>query len=99
VPAAVWKLADFIYTRGPETDGLFFSSGFPEEVARLQDCLDLDLPLPEALATEAGLLSAAELLLRFLDCLPDAVIPADSYAQCLDACEDPEEASTVPAPP
>jgi phosphatidylinositol-bisphosphatase len=101
VPIPVWKLVDFLYQYGGITaDGLFLTSGYEAELARLQDALDLDLPIEPALATEAGFLSAGELLLRFLDCLPDSVVPSDLYYGAIAVCEDyaaaKELVSTMP---
>lgn len=101
VPIPVWKLVDFLYQYGGTmVDGLFLASGYEAELAKLQDALDLDLPIEPALATEAGFLSAGELLLRFLDCLPDSVVPSDLYYGAIAICEDyaaaKELVSTMP---
>lgn len=96
VPVPIWRLADFIFNHGPETENLFLSTGFEEEVSQIQNCLDAGTSIPDELATEAGLLSAAELLLRFLDSLPDSVIPSEHYQEAINACEDPKAADEVP---
>lgn len=71
------------------------ASGLEKDVGAIQDCLDLNKPIPTELTTDSGLLSAAEVLLRFLDCLPDSVIPRSMHDACLKVCDDLEAAQVL----
>lgn len=71
-------------------------SGADDELAVIQDSLDADEGvLPENLKTEIGILSVGEMLLRFLDCLPQPLIPSGLYEACLEASSDASLASKL----
>lgn len=59
----------------------------------IQDCIDSGQDLPISLATELGILSAGETLIRYLESLPISVIPQGHYFSVL-AFADDRDAST-----
>lgn len=71
------------------------ASGGQEELDIIQDSLDSGREIPHSLATDIGLLSAGEMLMRFLEYLPVPVVPPPLYCLALSYCEDPAGAKQV----
>lgn len=79
IPWVVSVLVEHIARFGLEQEGIFIESGDPEHLNMLQDFLDAGESIPDTLTSEVALYSVAEMLLCFLDALPEPVIPYDYY--------------------
>eukprot|EP00048_Salpingoeca_helianthica_P022785 m.20360 g.20360 ORF g.20360 m.20360 type:complete len:907 (+) comp7810_c0_seq1:39-2759(+) len=80
IPKELWVLVDFLYRNGMATDSLFMSSGNRRDIWATIDCLDTGLPIPDS----TDIHSVAETLVRFLDGLPEPVVPPSLYRRCLE---------------
>lgn len=88
-------LVDYICKHGIQTENLFTASGSEEDIEAIQDAIDLDSEIPPSCISEMGVLSAGEMLLRFLDYLPEPVIPVPFFKSCLSSCENLNEAVRI----
>lgn len=89
VPSVLWRLVDFLMRPGAiETPNLFLLAGDRVVSAKLMDALDLHIPFDDALYNEDGYYAAAELILRFVEALPDSLIPSQYFDACLAVSND-----------
>ncbi|KJE90079.1 inositol 5-phosphatase 4, variant 3 [Capsaspora owczarzaki ATCC 30864] len=82
IPKELWRMVDFLFTYGLDEDNLFATSGNEQSMELIRECLDTGLPfetMPDAVH------SISECLIRFLEALPDPVIPFVHYQRCLDS--------------
>lgn len=71
-----------------ETPNLFLLAGDRVVSAKLLDALDLHTPFDDALYNEDAYYAAAELILRFVEALPDSLIPSQYFETCLAVSND-----------
>lgn len=64
-------------------ENLFATSGAQETMEAIRDDLDTGLPFENLIEPVHAM---SECLIRFLDALPDPVIPFVQYQRCLDCC-------------
>mmetsp|Transcript_18492 Transcript_18492/g.25929 ORF Transcript_18492/g.25929 Transcript_18492/m.25929 type:complete len:463 (-) Transcript_18492:8-1396(-) len=83
IPKEIWRMVDFLYKKGMDTENLFLESGVEEEMAIVRECLDTG---EDFAPHNFSVHSMAESLLRFLDSLAEPLIPFNLYDQVLD-CE------------
>jgi len=82
IPKELWRVIDFIYKKGPNEEGLFLQSGVQKEMEIIRECLDTG----ESFAPyNVSIHSMAETVIRFLESLPEPVIPYSLYNQALEA--------------
>ena len=90
MPDELWRMTEFILTRGKDCAGLFLERGDDVLCREIRECLDTakEFPMEVTIAKEGeneddeeevSVLSMAETLLRFLEALPESVIPSSSY--------------------
>jgi len=79
IPKELWRLIDHISKHGLDEPDLFGQAGSYQEVIAIRDALDTGCPdtLPGSVH------SVVEALLRFLEGLPESVIPAHHTDRCL----------------
>jgi len=85
VPKELWRMADYIYKNGLDMEGLFVTAGEFEEMEMIRDCLDEGRDFTFAEGSHSSVFSMCETLLRFLEALPDPVVPFAMYQRCLDS--------------
>lgn len=84
IPKEVWILVNHLYTKSCDQEDLFQTPGLQEELQNIIDCLDTSIP-----DTLAGCNhSVAEVLLIFLEALPEPVLCYELYHRCLDCSHD-----------
>jgi hypothetical protein len=78
MPDELWRMTDFLMRYGRTCGSLFLERGDERMCRGIRECLDTAREFEGILVEEQelGVLSMAETLLRFLDALPDSVIPA-----------------------
>lgn len=89
VPSVLWRLVDFLMRPGAiETPNLFLLAGDRVISGKLLDALDLHTPFDESLYNEDGYYAAAELILRFVEALPESLIPSQYFEACIAVAND-----------
>lgn len=84
IPKEVWILVNHLFTKSCDQEDLFQTPGLQEELQNIIDCLDTSIP-----DTLAGCNhSVAEVLLIFLEALPEPVLCYELYHRCLDCSHD-----------
>jgi phosphatidylinositol-bisphosphatase len=81
MPDELWRMTDFIMNYGWECGNLFLERGDEGLCREIRECLDTAQPFGQHIISEGdiGVLSMGETLLRFLESLPDSVIPSGVY--------------------
>lgn len=81
LPDELWRMTDFILSYGRGCSSLFLERGDEGVCRGIRECLDTAKEFDPEIVLEGdiGVLSMAETLLRFLDALPESVIPAYLY--------------------
>lgn len=95
VPVPIWILVDFIRNNGQGVEGMFIINGDHHHINSIQDALDAGSTIPDDCKSPVGVLSACQQLLRFLDSLPDSVIPRKFCKDCTIFSEDPKSAKVL----
>jgi inositol polyphosphate 5-phosphatase INPP5B/F len=85
MPDELWRMTDFLMQYGRSCGSLFLERGDEKLCRGIRECLDTAREFDSVLLEEQemGVLSMAETLLRFLDALPDSVIPAEMYEKAI----------------
>jgi hypothetical protein len=85
MPDELWRMTDFIINHGRSCGGIFLERGEEEICKEIRACLDTAREFHGRITSEKemGALSMAETLLRYLDALPESVIPAEFYEKAL----------------
>uniref|UniRef100_H3DEA5 phosphoinositide 5-phosphatase n=1 Tax=Tetraodon nigroviridis TaxID=99883 RepID=H3DEA5_TETNG len=84
IPKEVWILVNHLYTKASDQEDLFQTPGLQEEMQNIIDSLDTSIP-----DTISGCNhSVAEVLLIFLEALPEPVVCYELYQRCLDCTHD-----------
>jgi len=85
MPDELWRMTDFLMRYGRTCGSLFLERGDERMCRGVRECLDTAREFEAVLVEEQemGVLSMAETLLRFLDALPDSVIPAQLSEKAL----------------
>ncbi|TWW55226.1 inositol polyphosphate 5-phosphatase OCRL isoform X1 [Takifugu flavidus] len=84
IPKEVWILVNHLYTKACDQEDLFQTPGLQEEMQNIIDSLDTSIP-----DTISGCNhSVAEVLLIFLEALPEPVVCYELYQRCLDCNHD-----------
>ena len=85
MPDELWRMTDFLMQYGRTCGSLFLERGDERMCRGIRECLDTAREFEGVLVEEQemGVLSMAETLLRFLDALPDSVIPAQLSEKAL----------------
>eukprot|EP00128_Syssomonas_multiformis_P012082 Colp12_sorted_trinity150504_noHs@19516 len=83
IPEELWRMVDFLFSRGLDEPGLFLNPGDRGDMDAIRECLDTGA---EFTGLESKVLSMAETLIRWLESLPVPVIPFNAYQKCLDCC-------------
>jgi hypothetical protein len=85
MPDELWRMTDFIMTHGQRCASLFLERGDENLCKEIRECLDTASEFDQHIISEGeiGVLSMAETLLRFLDALPEAVVPAKVYDRAI----------------
>uniref|UniRef100_A0A674N9E0 phosphoinositide 5-phosphatase n=1 Tax=Takifugu rubripes TaxID=31033 RepID=A0A674N9E0_TAKRU len=78
IPKEVWILVNHLYTKACDQEDLFQTPGLQEEMQNIIDSLD----------TTGCNHSVAEVLLIFLEALPEPVVCYELYQRCLDCNHD-----------
>jgi phosphatidylinositol-bisphosphatase len=80
VPKELWRLVDVLARRGAQHENLFMLHGRLDRVAAIRAALDSGESFPEGV----DLHSAAEVLIKWLQSLPDPVVPRALYKRCVE---------------
>jgi hypothetical protein len=85
MPDELWRMTDFIINHGQSCGGIFLERGDEGVCREIRACLDTARDFQGKIISERemGSLSMAETLLRYLDALPESVIPAELYEKAL----------------
>ena len=85
LPDELWRMTDFLLTYGRDCGSLFLERGDETLCRGIRECLDTAKEFDPKLTMEGhiGVLSMAETLLRFLDALPESVVPQNVYDKAL----------------
>eukprot|EP00164_Ancoracysta_twista_P007937 GFYU01011378.1.p1 GENE.GFYU01011378.1~~GFYU01011378.1.p1 ORF type:complete len:727 (-),score=210.50 GFYU01011378.1:188-2368(-) len=78
IPSELWRMIDYLFNHAMQEPGLFTKSGVPEEMGKIRECLDVGDDFPSV-----NVHSMADTLIRFLQALPEPVIPFDLYDTCI----------------
>uniref|UniRef100_A0A3Q3VSB2 phosphoinositide 5-phosphatase n=1 Tax=Mola mola TaxID=94237 RepID=A0A3Q3VSB2_MOLML len=84
IPKEVWILVNHLYTKSCDQEDLFQTPGLQEELQNIIDCLDTSIPDSLSGCNH----SVAEVLLIFLEALPEPVVCYELYQRCLDCAHD-----------
>jgi phosphatidylinositol-bisphosphatase len=87
IPKELWRLIDWLYKYSLDEEELFVETGNQDEMAHIMDNLDSGEPLPSK--GQISHHSMAESLLRFLESLPDPLIPYVLYRDALEYSSNP----------
>ena len=81
MPDELWRMTNFIINSGQSCGSIFLERGDEVLCRGIRECLDTASEFDGRLTTEGdiGVLSMAETLLRFLEALPNSIIPANVY--------------------
>jgi phosphatidylinositol-bisphosphatase len=85
MPDELWRMTDFIINHGHTCGTLFLERGDEHICREIREYLDTARDFQGRIIAERemGVLSMAETLLRYLDALPESVIPAELYEKAL----------------
>jgi len=83
IPKELWRIIDWLYKYSLDQDELFVETGNQDEMALIRECLDKGEELPTRGTISNH--SMAETLLRFIESLPDPIIPLKNYREALDS--------------
>uniref|UniRef100_A0A914XHB7 Rho-GAP domain-containing protein n=1 Tax=Plectus sambesii TaxID=2011161 RepID=A0A914XHB7_9BILA len=88
VPKELWRMVEHIRTTGLDEPDLFSQPGAQNDFIAIREALDAGFPeqLP---CPDRGVHSVCEALLRFLDSLPESVIPLAFQDRCLRVSQSP----------
>lgn len=75
LPKEIWRLVDFIYTRGIDTPGLFVAPGDEVEMAAIREYVDSGTDIDPS----TNCLAVAQVLLELLASFREPVIPSSSF--------------------
>ncbi|OUC47570.1 RhoGAP domain protein, partial [Trichinella nativa] len=78
IPKEIWLLVDYIYKNGLDEENLFAQAGSHPEFISIRNTLDAG----NGKQLSGSVRSVAETLLRFLDSLPEPLVPTDVYELC-----------------
>ncbi|XP_068596400.1 inositol polyphosphate 5-phosphatase OCRL [Brachionichthys hirsutus] len=84
IPKEVWILVNHLFTKSCDQEDLFQTPGLQEELQNIIDCLDTSIPDSISGCNH----SVAEVLLIFLEALPEPVMCYELYQRCLDCSND-----------
>ena len=81
MPDELWRMTDFITKHGQGCGSIFLERGDEMLCRDIRESLDTAREFDQRLITEGeiGVLSMAETLLRFLEALPNSIIPENIY--------------------
>jgi len=91
IPKELWRITDYLFNRAMNVEQIFLHSGIPTQVEEIREQLDLGLPFDTENISPH---SMAETLIRFLECLPEPVMPFAFYELVL-ASQNTEDAVTI----
>uniref|UniRef100_A0A672NKT2 phosphoinositide 5-phosphatase n=1 Tax=Sinocyclocheilus grahami TaxID=75366 RepID=A0A672NKT2_SINGR len=84
IPKEVWLLVNHLYTKACQQEDLFQTPGLQDDLQSIIDCLDTSIP--ESIPGSNH--SVAEVLLIFLEALPEPVLCYELYHRCLECSHD-----------
>ncbi|XP_068181822.1 inositol polyphosphate 5-phosphatase OCRL isoform X2 [Antennarius striatus] len=84
IPKEMWILVNHLFTKSCDQEDLFQTPGLQEELQNIIDCLDTSIPDFVSGCNH----SVAEVLLIFLEALPEPVMCYELYQRCLDCSND-----------
>eukprot|EP00002_Diphylleia_rotans_P006106 TRINITY_DN1540_c1_g1_i13.p1 TRINITY_DN1540_c1_g1~~TRINITY_DN1540_c1_g1_i13.p1 ORF type:complete len:781 (-),score=100.23 TRINITY_DN1540_c1_g1_i13:309-2651(-) len=82
IPKELWRIVDYMFKTSLREDGLFLKDGILQEVEQIRECLDTCQEFSLTLSPH----SMAECLIRWLESLPESVIPPVLYQKTIENC-------------
>jgi len=89
LPDEIWRMTDFIMSYGQGCGSVFLERGDEGLCRGIRECLDTAKEFDLTLISEGeiGVMSMAETLLRFLDALPESIIPEGVFPRAMRMAE------------
>nr|XP_046261622.1 inositol polyphosphate 5-phosphatase OCRL isoform X2 [Scatophagus argus] len=84
IPKEVWILVNHLFTKSCDQEDLFQTPGLQDELQNIIECLDTSIPDSLSGCNH----SVAEVLLIFLEALPEPVVCYELYQHCLECAHD-----------
>eukprot|EP00002_Diphylleia_rotans_P032520 TRINITY_DN6840_c0_g1_i1.p1 TRINITY_DN6840_c0_g1~~TRINITY_DN6840_c0_g1_i1.p1 ORF type:complete len:787 (-),score=125.19 TRINITY_DN6840_c0_g1_i1:63-2423(-) len=80
IPKELWRLIDYLYRFGLDEPNLFVIGGTPLEMENIRECLDNNTEFN----FNKQVHSVGDVLVRWLDSLPEPIVPFTLYQKCID---------------
>lgn len=86
MPNELWRMMEHILKYGQTCGSVFLERGDEGMCKRVREALDTAMPF-DGLEGDMGVLSVGETLLRYLDALPQTIIPENLYERAIRIAE------------